>query len=192
MMDHQFACGIHLFQHRPGRAGLTVPLAAPMDHGMPVHLPLHRQRVGIDRAVFPEILPGPFFHLRKTLELPAALPGAAAVALEIGPVLCWKDRQILIGIIHQQPVTVQKLPEGLLRKALYPGLQRQLGVFAAHVHRVELDAARLTHKIIRALLSPETIRADQPVVQQQKTPRLPPGQNCHLNPPDVQKSLGLL
>ena len=39
----------------------------------------------------------------------------------------------------------QKLIQQLLGEAPYPALQRELGIFAAHVHRVELHTARLMH-----------------------------------------------
>ena len=173
MMDDQLAGGVKLLQRRPRGIGLSSPVSAPVDMGMPVHLSLNWQTVGACRTMLTK--PGNRLLLQpvKPLKTPAALPGCPAVAFKIRPVLHRPDGQVLIRIIHQTAVLIQKRIQHVFGKSLHPGLQRQLRIFAADIHRVKLDTSSLPHIFQGSLFSFETVRSQKPLLSQNKLPCLP-------------------
>ena len=126
------------------------------------------QLVGADESIFTDISFGLVLQRGHSGKAPSVLPGRPAVALKIGPVLRRDDGNVLVGIIHQLPVLVQEFIERLLGKALDPGLERQLRILAAGVHRVELDTPRLAHVVQGALLASEPVFSKQALLQQDK------------------------
>ena len=115
----------------------------------------------------------------KSFKTPAALPGSSPVTRKTGPVLHRPDGQILIRIIHQTAVLIQKRIEHPFGKSLHPRLQYQLRVPAADIHRIKLDTARLPHIFQRSLLPFETVRSQQSLFSQSELPCLPVCERYH-------------
>ena len=160
VVDHQNAVGIELLQDRAGRRGLFVPVPAPMHGGVPEDLPLDGQAVAGGRALFPDPGQGLLLQLRKAGERGPQRPAPGPVGGKAGPVLRGPDGQLLVGISRQQPVLIQE--------------------FAAEIHGVELDAARLADVGVGAVLPEKAPRADQPLLYQQEAPRLFFGDGRHV------------
>ena len=97
---------------------------------------------------------------------PLPVPG------EEGPVFTGPDGKFLVGIIHQQAVPVKQVRQHFLPEASDTGLERQLGVFSADIHRIILDTAGLTDILIRARLSGKPVFSEQTLFQQDEFSRL--------------------
>ena len=120
-------------------------------------------------------------QLIKPLKPTAALPGGPAVTLKIRPVLHRPDGQVLVRIIHQPAILIQKLIEHSFGKSLHPGLQHQFRVLSADIHRIKLDAASLPHILKRPLFPLETIRSQKSLFSQNELPCLPVRKRYHFS-----------
>ena len=85
------------------------------------------------------------------IQMPAA--GLAGCG-KMGPIAHGQDGQLLVKIVHQLPIAVEQAVEHGLGEALHPGVEHQLGILAADIHRVELDTTRLADVIQHALFAP--------------------------------------
>ena len=172
MVDQQDAVRIKLFQHGARRQGILFPVSAPVHGGMPEDRAFDGQGVAADGAVLPDIGDGLLLQFRNAGKPAAVFHARLPVGGKVRPVLAGPDGQFLVGIIHQQPVPVEQVAQHFLFKSLHTGLERQLGVPAADVHRVKLDAAGLADILIRTVLSDETVLSEEALPAQDKLPCL--------------------
>ena len=100
---------------------------------------------------------------------PLPLPVLFPIAFKIRPVFRGKNGKVLIEVINQLPVLIQKFMKHLLRKALYPGQQHQLRTPPAYVNRIELDAAHLFYKLQDSPFSFKLVSAQKAMSPQQET-----------------------
>ena len=108
-----------------------------------------------------DVFYGFLFKLGNARKALSVFSAHFTVAGKVRPVLTWPDRQLLIRIIHQQPVLVQQIAEHLFPETFHARLQCQFGVLAADVHRVVLYASSLTHIPVCAIFSDKLIFSQQ-------------------------------
>ena len=156
-----------------------MPMPAPMHRGVPENLTADGERIAGNRAVCPDIGQRLPFQLRKPGKTGAEFPAAFPIGVKIRPVLRGPDRELLVRIVHQQPVLVQKLSQHGLLESFHAGLQRELRVLSANVHRVVLNAPCLPYIGIGAVFAGKTIAAEQSLLRQNEASRLVLCQHCH-------------
>ena len=182
-MDQEYPVGIQLFQDGPRSRGFAVPVTAPVHGRMPEDLSRDRQGVAADGTVLPDIGNRFRFQFRDSGEPFSVRDTAFPVGGEVRPVFSRPDGKLLVGIIDQETVFVEKIVEGFLREAFHTGLKRQHSVLAADIHRIVLDAAGLPDVLICAGFPGETVLPEQPLFQQDELPCLVLCDRLHLNLP---------
>ena len=181
VVDDQLPIRIELLQHRARRVGFAAPIPAPMDGRMPVNFPRDGQLLRAHGAVCANVVQRLRFQRAKALKLRAIFARCPAVTREIGPILHREDGEILVRIIDERAVCIEQFAQHRLGKAFHARLQREFRIFAAGVHGVELDTARLPHEFQRARLAYKAVWTQQAVPQEQELPRLPVGEMRHGN-----------
>ena len=148
---------------------------------MPVNFPRDGQLLRAHGAICANVVQRLRFQRAKALKLRTVFARCPAVAREIGPILRREDGEILVRIIDERAVCIEQFAQHRLGKAFHARLQREFRIFAAGVHGVELDTARLPHEFQRVRLAYKAVWTQQAVPQEQELPRLPVGEMRHGN-----------